>query len=394
MEEEVKPQLPVEPPEPELPAPSFWERAKINKSKIFVSVLGIFVFAGAVFGAYKLGQRQVQPPQPTPTPEVATPTPDPTADWKTYTNTEYGYSIKYPKDWNTSEPEGGPERGRRINFHPWRERSFEEIDYQISIIVHEVSRRDTLNSWLDEKIGSYPKEIQALITREDVILDNFEGERVLEEPSQAGVYNIYTQKGQFIYNFMLAPYSPKDLPQLLPESLDYFSLMLSTFRFLEEATPTPLAKTINYRAIQGWTRCDNISGGYSIQYNPAEYKVVDEDTSSPIHSIVDELIIPCTATNCQTGIWIRIYSNYDGGSLLKWLEDVRNISRTERYLENVVVENKKSLIAMDDRITEIAIPLEDRAISVEMKGPFYNTTQKSPVNIEFVYQFLSTFRFR
>lgn len=35
---------------------------------------------------------------PTSTPP-ASPTPDPTADWQTYTNEEYGYSIMYPKDW-------------------------------------------------------------------------------------------------------------------------------------------------------------------------------------------------------------------------------------------------------------------------------------------------------
>jgi len=28
-----------------------------------------------------------------------TPTPDPYADWKTYTNEEYGFSVKYPEDW-------------------------------------------------------------------------------------------------------------------------------------------------------------------------------------------------------------------------------------------------------------------------------------------------------
>ncbi len=156
-----------------------------------------------------------------------------TQDWQTYTNTKYGFSIKYPKDWNTSEPEGGPEEGKRINFHPWRERSLDGVDYQISIIVNEVDFDITLKSWLDQKIESYPNEIKELITREKIVLNDFEGEKVLEEPSQAGVYNIYTKKDSHVYNFMLAPYSPKDLPQLLPESLNYFNLMLSTFKFLD-----------------------------------------------------------------------------------------------------------------------------------------------------------------
>lgn len=37
---------------------------------------------------------------PTPTPLVTpTPPPDPTANWKTYTNTQYNYSLKHPVEW-------------------------------------------------------------------------------------------------------------------------------------------------------------------------------------------------------------------------------------------------------------------------------------------------------
>lgn len=39
---------------------SFLERLKIHKFKILGGILGVFIFAGAVFGAYKLGQRQIQ----------------------------------------------------------------------------------------------------------------------------------------------------------------------------------------------------------------------------------------------------------------------------------------------------------------------------------------------
>jgi hypothetical protein len=40
----------------------------------------------------------------TPTkPPMPTPTPDPTIGWKTYTNTQYGYTIKYPPDWQATD---------------------------------------------------------------------------------------------------------------------------------------------------------------------------------------------------------------------------------------------------------------------------------------------------
>ena len=103
---EETPELPVSPqvrqPADQIQPPSFMDKLKIHKFKILGGVLGVLVFTGAVFGAYKVGQRQIYPEPdegPTPTPiVVATPTPDPTANWKTYTNTKYGYSIKYPEE--------------------------------------------------------------------------------------------------------------------------------------------------------------------------------------------------------------------------------------------------------------------------------------------------------
>jgi len=38
---------------------------------------------------------------------VPTPTPDPTADWKTYTNTKYFYTLKYPSHWLAESREPG-----------------------------------------------------------------------------------------------------------------------------------------------------------------------------------------------------------------------------------------------------------------------------------------------
>lgn len=68
--EEKPAELPVSEQEVQIPSPSFLDKLKIHKLKILVGVLGIFVFAGVVSGAYKLGQRQIQPTTPTPTQEV------------------------------------------------------------------------------------------------------------------------------------------------------------------------------------------------------------------------------------------------------------------------------------------------------------------------------------
>ncbi len=103
--EEKPAELPISPQEVQIQPPNLLDKIKTHKFKILGGVLGVLVFVGAVFGAYKLGQRQVWVgPQPTPTPiVVATPTPDLTANWKTYKNEEAGISFKYPNDW-TAEP--------------------------------------------------------------------------------------------------------------------------------------------------------------------------------------------------------------------------------------------------------------------------------------------------
>jgi len=74
---------------------------KSNPPKIILFViLGLLVAGGLVYAGMNIGKKQtptvVVPPVIEPTP-----TPDPTADWKTYTNSEYGYSIKYPTSFTT-----------------------------------------------------------------------------------------------------------------------------------------------------------------------------------------------------------------------------------------------------------------------------------------------------
>lgn len=79
---------------------------QFSPSRGWIKWVAVIIFAAAISsaGTYFFLQSQNQTPLPT---EVSTkagsspsPTPDPTATWKVYTNTKYGYSIKYPPDWS------------------------------------------------------------------------------------------------------------------------------------------------------------------------------------------------------------------------------------------------------------------------------------------------------
>lgn len=80
-----------------------------SHSKIFIIVLGIMFVLMIGIGSYVLGTRKnqtaIQNPQPISSPTQPSPTtaPDETANWKTYTNSKYKYTINYPPSHPTDD---------------------------------------------------------------------------------------------------------------------------------------------------------------------------------------------------------------------------------------------------------------------------------------------------
>ncbi|MEK7558940.1 MAG: PsbP-related protein [Patescibacteria group bacterium] len=83
---------------------------------IILIVIFLIIFAGG--GTYLALNFKSEPTPPfvggSP---IKSPESDPTATWKTYTNTTYGFSFKYPKAWYTQEVPGWSTPGASISFY-------------------------------------------------------------------------------------------------------------------------------------------------------------------------------------------------------------------------------------------------------------------------------------
>jgi hypothetical protein len=84
IEEPIVPQVSVEP------------EKKSNLFKIVIIAIGILIVAGLSLNAYLMFSKKETVTKPSDSPVIVTPTSDTTANWTTYANPTYGYSIKFP----------------------------------------------------------------------------------------------------------------------------------------------------------------------------------------------------------------------------------------------------------------------------------------------------------
>lgn len=236
--EEIK-APPAEQPETESQTPSFLERLKANKFKILGGILGVFILSGAVFGAYKFSQRQTQPtvqptPPPavtpllTPTPELTpepTPTPEPTVDWKTHTNTECGFSIKYPEELTVDETRGC------VHFSLWGPTQKAETEFFDGIsLLFDSGQLDnkTLKQLVDEEVAVFQDVGEVLIPPTQTTIAGVSGYTF--KASSLGVFTYYyvSHKSGVCLEIVDATVDPTG--KGFQTTVD---LMLSTLKFLD-----------------------------------------------------------------------------------------------------------------------------------------------------------------
>ncbi len=204
-----------------------------------------------------------------------TPTPDPTANWRTYTNTKYGYSIQYPENWFARE---SPDTMTGAAFTS----SSKMNDYAsetISIAYAPKPYNDVdINTPFAEYIKTAAiKQIQNYIKLSSInpITTNasfvgYETTWMVQSITGSG-----TSESLPITFFEI----PKDNKAIIwvflskKEDLDTYNKMLSTFKFTDQASQIG---TANWQSYQSGQNIDGISinypGGWKVNYRKA-YKL-------------------------------------------------------------------------------------------------------------------------
>jgi hypothetical protein len=126
---------PLQPVVPQVPPV---ELPKPEKNNLVVILLSVLLIIALFINSYlflrvqsltkQLAQVQVEI-QATPIPSpISTSTPDVTASWKTYTNTKYGYSIKYPTEGESGLTFFICEEGKEYNYRDYKIRYSQPFD--------------------------------------------------------------------------------------------------------------------------------------------------------------------------------------------------------------------------------------------------------------------------
>lgn len=209
-------------------------------SIIFIfGILSGFYVAWLASNYLNTSTQETSPQNQTTNPSL-TPTPDPTANWKTYTEINTRFTLKYPNHWNQLDLANNssiyltnvvlsPQAFVAETVSPFKE--FPEVPNGLHIAVFNI--RDCTNSadYAQEKINEYLSLKDSLypdLEIESLKLDKINGYIIYK-----GAPGVEAQKGPNLFVFQC----PREIqisfdPTDIENSEQFFDQILSTFRFL------------------------------------------------------------------------------------------------------------------------------------------------------------------
>ncbi len=195
---------------------------------ILALILGFFWFKSAINKLEKLGENvsQIKLPEiQTPIAENPSAQTDETADWKTYTNDEYGFEIKYPNSWYFKEVEKGIVDGG-IYFSPYPPDEKDETggiaftSEALNISANNLAEKSSLLEYVKNYLNL---SVATKFEIENIKVDGADGIKVRITCDGVGCGNPhwFVMKEEKVYIFNSG----------LSDKIDVFEKIISTFKF-------------------------------------------------------------------------------------------------------------------------------------------------------------------
>jgi len=210
-----------------------------NKSGFAPILIVILIVAVAIGGYLLWTQNRLSFPQPTPLPA---PTLNPTADWKTYTNTNFNYSVKYPPYFNIRSL--FPDRYPDVSISPIID-IYSNENLKTVTIESDSTKDDSLG--LEDYVSGVISQLNA--ANKDSAPLKIIGETTLDGRPMVNVSNnLDYSKELRLYAYIERDPSHLIVIRLGPvfahaenEYKYFFYQVLTTFKFIEPS-PTPTCK--------------------------------------------------------------------------------------------------------------------------------------------------------
>lgn len=199
----------------------------MTKKKINIvnlSFLGLVIAVGLVFLVFKQQPPLSKTPVATPALElVVNPIPDFAVSWQIYTNRQYGYSVRYPPEWQIDETRPQPPDSIVKVYSPRWEHHY---PWGVSVNIT-VDSADSAKKHFN-KLRSREKSVVSDNEIEDIIFAGINCLKVTSKLPKAGGFGPQTVcfKNNLVYQIQTFVYSPSVEEKKLGEQV------FETFRFL------------------------------------------------------------------------------------------------------------------------------------------------------------------
>ncbi|MCL5410349.1 MAG: hypothetical protein M1324_00640 [Patescibacteria group bacterium] len=179
---------------------------------------------------------------------------DATKDWKTYTNSKYGFSFKYPNDWSSPEAVSSAVAGNRLSMVT--KNTNKDAAITIEVLNNTYS---SISDWVSAKNnieGGGPK-----FTEKNITVGGIAGKELNE--SRGLTTNIGIIKDSYIFTISLV--SEEASKTRTVDNATYRNI-LSTFQFITPTNTTTPATSTTDTTTAAWKSYKNTDYGFGLTF--------------------------------------------------------------------------------------------------------------------------------